>query len=521
MSIVPLSAKSGNTVVLPCGLRLYCFHSRIDMTTFVIAEPTAPVQLLSLLLGTILCHRILGHVYSLSHRAIGRYGNPKRQRYPRVISDFALSGISNSGRHITGASPETYSLIYERSFQVGFVIADMAVNFSQHAPVCVPHNGSNSKVVMALNEFPRAKSMALGVAEEPAPKFLGDAMEAVADGELSPCTTTLIDEQLAVPALRHKTGYNFKSNALKVDNALGALSFGLFYWKHDALAVKLHMARFNSPYLLRPASSVPDKKEQVAERIGNRNHAKDLLEVIGLHVDFPALGSRLFHAQQGANFKMPLLYCPIPYTLHSNDSAPAVGASPCGLAVNPFRDVKRFDSRSSQIRNTRILQEALKVALIPFARTRRTMLATPQEILGDKRVNCNCVFHVVEITTIILTLSHVASILQQVWQETLQMKFYNTDVVLGKLALECYRAGGVRKWSEKHKFGHSTISRMLKGVWPIDKEVAGAVGFKEFPIWCKIDEPMPTEEEILKFVQSLGEDDEEEKDPMAGVKYED
>lgn len=96
----PLSAESSNTLtMLPCGLRLYCFHSRIDKTTFVIAEPTAPVQPLSLLLGTI-CHRIFGHVYSLDHRVIGRYGNPKRQRYLRVISDFTLSGISNSGRHI-------------------------------------------------------------------------------------------------------------------------------------------------------------------------------------------------------------------------------------------------------------------------------------------------------------------------------------------------------------------------------------------------------------------------------------
>lgn len=105
ISNTPLSAKTGDNTM---RLKPLLFLLRIDSGTFVIAEPTAPVLLLSLQLGT-MYYRIIGRVYSLSRRAIGRCGNPSGKDTRRSSSVLG-SGTDNRGQHIEGTSPETFSV---------------------------------------------------------------------------------------------------------------------------------------------------------------------------------------------------------------------------------------------------------------------------------------------------------------------------------------------------------------------------------------------------------------------------
>jgi hypothetical protein len=276
--------------------------------------------------------------------------------------------------------------INKRPFKMRFIIANVAVNFSQHAPVLMPHDGGDGEMVMALDEFAGAESMTGGICEHLAPDLFRDSSEAVAYSKFAPCSATLIDKQLSRPALGHETGNDFKGNALKVDNALFPLTLGFNSGKYDALPVKFHMARLDMPSFLRPATRMPNEQEQVAERIAFRNKSKNLLEVGRLHVGFPALGRRFLELGDGIDLKVSLLYRPVVNTLHGNHSAPAVGAAPCRLAIHPFLNMKWFDGRCVQISNAGIFQEAVEVICVPFARTRRTMFATPSGVLGNECV---------------------------------------------------------------------------------------------------------------------------------------
>lgn len=134
MSAPPLSAMTGNTVVSPCGLSLYCFHLRIDNGTFFIVKPTTPVQPLSLLLGTI-SHRIMSRVYSLSHRAIGRCGNLFRAKTPAGHISFWGREAATVGDTLREPRQKPIRLIRECALQMRVILVNMRIYLSQHGAV--------------------------------------------------------------------------------------------------------------------------------------------------------------------------------------------------------------------------------------------------------------------------------------------------------------------------------------------------------------------------------------------------
>ena len=61
----------------------------------------------------------------------------------------------------------------------------------------------------------------------------------------------------------------------------------------------------------------------------------------------------------------------------------------------------RLDGSSLKVCNAGMQEEVFKITVVPFARTRRTMLAAPSGELGNQRVYRKCVFHAVENTALI------------------------------------------------------------------------------------------------------------------------
>lgn len=250
-----------------------------------------------------------------------------------------------------------------------------------------------SEMIMPLNKLPSPEPMPRGIAEDLAPDDSGNTQEAVADGVLAPCGAALIQEQFALPALCHEAGNDSQRLALKVNDALGTLALGLFSGKHDALPVKLDMPALDMANLLRPASGLPDKYEQITERIGGFQQGKDFLVIPRLHVSLAALCGRLLHACKRAAFKMALLYRPVVNPLDGHDSTPAVGAAPGGMRIHPLCDIEGLDAGSRKVGYARICQKALKMTLIPFKAAGSAVLGAPEKIFGCKVANRDAVHH--------------------------------------------------------------------------------------------------------------------------------
>lgn len=82
------------------------------------------------------------------------------------------------------------------------------------------------------------------------------------------------------------------------------------------------------------------------------------------------------------------------------------------------------------------------------------------------------------------------------------MDIYSDNEILGQLALECYRAGGVRKWAVANNCSNSTVSRILKGTQEMTPGIAKILGIETImSIYCKTGEPDPTGEEIQAYIK--------------------
>ncbi len=81
------------------------------------------------------------------------------------------------------------------------------------------------------------------------------------------------------------------------------------------------------------------------------------------------------------------------------------------------------------------------------------------------------------------------------------------EEILGKLALACYRDGGVRKWAKKHSCSHSTVSRILKGTYPITDGIAHILNIEAFPVFYHSSQIPPTTEEVKEWAKNLPEED--------------
>lgn len=289
----------------------------------------------------------------------------------------------------------TYS-VCQRPLQVGFIVGDMAVNLGKHTSVRMPHDGGNGQVVMPLNELASPEPVTHCISKHLLPGNIGNVVEPIADREFRPWLSSVIQEKFARAVFGHKSVDDFKRNAMQVDYAFSSFPFRLLRRENNTLVFEIDVTRLDMPCFLRAASGLPEKYEKVPERLMGLKQGKNLLEVLQLHIRFAALRWRLFHAGKWRAFQMPLFHAPVVDTLHGDDSAPAVGTSPGGFAVNPFRDVPRLDSGGVQIGNAGMLEEVLEITAVPFARTRRTMFAAPSGVLRNQRVYRKCVFHRVE-----------------------------------------------------------------------------------------------------------------------------
>lgn len=320
---------------------------------------------------------------------------PTRQRFgwpgqrPAQYPVF-VSGTGNCGPHIIGLKPKTILwLVCESTLQMGFIVRNMRINFGKHGTVGMAHDGGNCQVVMPLDKLAGSKAVTGGIGKHLLANDLGDTQKPITNSVLRPSRSSLIQEKFARAIFGHKSVDDFKQDTLKVDYALTALPFRLFRRENDTFFIEFDMPRLYSSRLLRSASRVPNEKKQVAERIAFRKQGKNLLEVVGLHIDFTTLCRRLLHTGKRSAFKMPLLYRPIPDTLYGNNSAPAIGAAPCGLTIYPFRDAKRLDGHSVQIGNAGMIKEIAEITAVPFERARSPMFFAPSKILRNERMNCN------------------------------------------------------------------------------------------------------------------------------------
>lgn len=147
---------------------------------------------------------------------------------------------------------------------MNLIIGNMAVNLSQHASVSVPHYCGNGEVVMPLNELARTKPMTGGIHKHLPAYFLADTVHPIADCELRPRGTALIQKQFAFPAPCHELMHDSQSIPLQINDALGTLSLGFFSGEYNALFFEVNVTGFNVAHLLRPASCLPDEYEQGA-----------------------------------------------------------------------------------------------------------------------------------------------------------------------------------------------------------------------------------------------------------------
>lgn len=302
----------------------------------------------------------------------------------RSISGF--TGTGNSGQQSRDATA-TYS-VHERFPEVLFIVADMLVNLVNHSGVVVPHERRQRDRIVALQQLSRCPAVASEVTEHFLAGLLGEAKKAVANGVFRPGIAALVPEKLAVDMTRHQASDDFERNPMQVDDALRALALALLCWKDDALTFQLHMARLNRSGFLGPASGMPDEHEEIPEGVALCNKRKQMLVVLRLHVDFAPSGRRLLHPSKGSPFEMSLLYRPIPNALHSDDGATGISRSPGGLAVRPFRHVKRLDGCRLKFYNAGVFKEVAEVAAVPFQAARSPVFFAPSKILRNERMNC-------------------------------------------------------------------------------------------------------------------------------------
>lgn len=109
----------------------------------------------------------------------------------------------------------------------------------------MPHYCRYSEMIMPLNQLARSESMPGGIGKHALSSLAGYAYEAVAHAVLCPAVIALIAEKLAFRMQGKQTGNDFERSAVKIDDALRPLTLRFFGWKHDAFAVKFHMARLN------------------------------------------------------------------------------------------------------------------------------------------------------------------------------------------------------------------------------------------------------------------------------------
>lgn len=307
---------------------------------------------------------------------------------------FKLSGTRNCGRHIKDASPETYS-ISKRPFQMGGVISDMAVNFGKHTSVSMSHDGSNGKMIVSLNEFAGSEPMTRSVHKHALADTPGKQLHSVTNGKLAPSSPSGIAEYLTFWVFLNKSADNLQSTAVKIDNALCSLPLALFGREYNALVFWLKMAFLYVSALLRPTAGKPTEGEKFMEGIAFRNKGNDLLEVLRPHINLTAFSHWLWNLTDRTIFKVAHLHTPVINPLDSDNSPALVVVSPSFLRINPFRQIVRLQRICRNLSYAGICKKIVEIIGVPFARTRRTVFAVPSRELGNQRVYCNNVLHLV------------------------------------------------------------------------------------------------------------------------------
>lgn len=68
------------------------------------------------------------------------------------------------------------------------------------------------------------------------------------------------------------------------------------------------------------------------------------------------------------------------------------------------------------------------------------------------------------------------------------MRICDNEEILGKLALACYRSGGIRKWAEKNNCSYSSVSRILSGKREMTDGIAKILKIEIHEVWMLTDE---------------------------------
>jgi hypothetical protein len=316
-------------------------------------------------------------VYSLTRQGFGKCGQT-------LIPYSVLTGTDNSGKQSRDVSS---TLFHERLIKMLPILADMAVNLGKHGTIGMSHKRGNGQVIVSGDELASTEAMPHAVGKDVLADLARELNKAITERELSPRRSSAIQEKIARTIFGHKSVDDFKRSALQIDYAFSSLAFRLFRREDNTLFVEFDMAAFNGSRLLRSASGMPKECKNISEGVAVFDTPQNSGKVIRGHIGFPALGRRLLHAIKGAGFKMPLLYSPIKDALYGDNSATAIGASPSGLTVNPFRDMEGLYCGSLKVSNSVVLEKVKKIAGVPFVRALRPVLLTPQKVLRNECMN--------------------------------------------------------------------------------------------------------------------------------------